>query len=330
MKNKMKIRKRILPFLLLLGVLFIFRYADQSEAAETRWVQKSGKYYLKSKSGKILKGWQEVNGKWYYLNPKTGVMKTGWLEKKGKWYYLSPASGAMLKGWVQVGSKWYYMNPSTGAMKKGWLQVRGKWYFLNTKSGAMQTGWVKHKGKDYYMKDTGVMAVAEVILIKGNYQCFSGNGDWLGNKSNAFASAYQKALDYLEKNTSYYMTKAEKLRTVFDLYRRFTEKNPWIPHYRGEDWVEKYANDCFDNRSSNCIGYGATFALMARALGYDNVYACNSLGHGWCEIDGMVYDPEWTLHRPGNFFGRPLRGGESQNYLGAISRTSGSLGWVKI
>ena len=35
---------------------------------------------------------------------------------------------------------------------------------------------------------------------------------------------------------------------------------------------------------------------MAKAIGYDNVYALNSTGHGWAEINDLIYDPEFSLH----------------------------------
>ena len=166
--------------------------------------------------------------------------------------------------------------------------------------------------------------------MEGKKQGFAGTGEWLGEKTPAFLTAYAKAAKYVREYTNDSMTKVEKLRACFDIFRGFVEKNPWIPHYRGEGWVEKYVNDCLDRKSSNCIGYGASFAMMARVIGYDNVYACNSTGHGWCEINDEVYDPEWTLHRSGNYFGRPLVPGESQDYLHAIRREEGSPGHIKI
>ena len=35
---------------------------------------------------------------------------------------------------------------------------------------------------------------------------------------------------------------------------------------------------------------------MAKGIGYTNVYGCNSGGHGWAEVNGLVYDPEWSMH----------------------------------
>ena len=85
-----------------------------------------------------------------------------------------------------------------------------------------------------------------------------------------------------------------------------------------------------DELDGDIAGRAAAFAYMAKFLGYTNVYGCNSGGHGWVEIDGKVYDPEWTQHRPGNYFGRELRQGDSPNYLGSVARTGNSWQYRKI
>lgn len=328
-------------------------------------------YYFGIKTGAMQTGWLQQNGKWYYFSPKTGAMRTGWLQQNGKWYFFNPKTGAMRTGWLQQSGKWYYFSPKTGAMRTGWLNDKGHWYFFETDSGAMKTGWLAlgsskylfHDGGDmavgwekvgedtffftesgaaafgwqtldkktYYFKDSGAMAVGEILVIGGKRQGFSGAGEWLGEKSDAFLNAYGKALTFVEENTDASMSKAEKLRKCFNQIRdTFHEKNPWIPHYTGMDWAEKYAYAGFDTKSGNCFTFGACMAFSARAIGYDNVYACSSGGHGWAEIGGEVYDPEWTKHAEGNYFGRPLVKGDSPNYMGAVTRTGSSWTYRKI
>ena len=36
--------------------------------------------------------------------------------------------------------------------------------------------------------------------------------------------------------------------------------------------------------------------ITPRRIGYKEVYACNSGGHGWAEVEGKYYDPEWDMH----------------------------------
>ena len=183
-------------------------------------------------------------------------------------------------------------------------------------------GWKVENGKSYYYKSNGVKAVMEVITIDGKQCGFNADGVYIGDKSNEYLTVYQKAINLVKEITNDSMTKEQKLRACFDIFRQFTEKNPWIPHDRSEGWVFRYANNCFDTRSGNCISYGVSFGFMAKALGYDNIYLCNSGGHGWAEIDGKVYDPEWTIHRPGNYFARSLNETDGPNYAGAINRNS--------
>ena len=318
----------------------------------TGWLEYEGNwYYFDAGTGAMRTGWLQQGKRWYYLSPATGRLRTGWLEYKGRWYYFDPVTGAMKTGWLEYKGDWYYFNGATGTMRTGWLEYRGNWYFFDGTTGIMQTGelakggkkyylrsggemavgWETLDGKKYYFKESGEMTVGEILTIDGKRQGFSGEGDWLGEKTGAFLDAYGKALNFVKENTDSSMTKEEKLRKCFNLFRdTFHEKNPWIPHYTGMDWAEKYAYACLDTKSGNCFSYGAGFAFVARAIGYDDVYACSSGGHGWAEIGGLVYDPEWTKHAEGNYFGRPLKSGDSPNYLGAVTRTGNHWTYRKI
>ena len=119
------------------------------------WKRVGDDWYLLNESGKLLNGWQNVDGNWYYMSPKNGKMLTGWQKVNKKWYYLGE-NGVMRSGWQQVGSKWYLLAGS-GAMKTGWQKVGSKWY-LFASSGEMKTGWQKLGGKWYYLNNSGAMA----------------------------------------------------------------------------------------------------------------------------------------------------------------------------
>ncbi len=95
------------------------------------------------------------------------------------------------------------------------------------------------------------------------------------------------------------MTKEEKAQAAFDYikehYLEGVRHNP--PYsYTKKDWPIVCANDLFVYGKGDCYSYGAAYAYMAKAIGYEEVYACNSGGHGWAEIDNRTYDPEWSLH----------------------------------
>jgi len=60
---------------------------------------------------------------------------------------------------------------------------------------------------------------------------------------------------------------------------------------------------------------------LAKAIGYEEVYACHDTGHGFIEIDGLVYDPEWSkTHFQYSFYGIPFNTPvELQNYSLALT-----------
>lgn len=124
------------------------------------WVKRWQLY----ENGKMLTGWQKVDGKWYYLDTKTGLMATGWLWDKSYngWFLLAP-SGEMLTGWQKVSGLWYYLYPTTtnstvkGKMATGWLKDNGKWYYLDPQKGYMYTGTHVIDGKTYTFGSDGTL-----------------------------------------------------------------------------------------------------------------------------------------------------------------------------
>ena len=108
-----------------------------------------------------------------------------------------------------------------------------------------------------------------------------------------------RALKAVAKCTNSGMSKQEKLRAAFDyLKTAYLEGVRHDPPYKELDWPIIYANDIFVYGKGDCFSYGAAFAYMGKALGCSDCYACNSGGHGWAEIEGLVYDPEWDMHHP--------------------------------
>ena len=130
-----------------------------------------------------------------------------------------------------------------------------------------------------------------------------------------------RAAKEVTKATNTSMTREQKLKACFDYVKgAYIEKNPRIPHYLGMDWPLVYADDMLIRGVGNCCSYGSTFAFMAKAIGYTEVYCCNSGGHGWAEIDGLVYDPEWSRHRHKySYYALSYDTKTDQNYKGAIA-----------
>ena len=110
-------------------------------------------------------------------------------------------------------------------------------------------------------------------------------------------NALFQAAKYVAKVTDTNMTHEQKLRACFDNIKNdFLEGVLQDPDFFTVEWPITYANDFFTTGRGDCYSYGASFAFMAKAIGYTEVYAMNSGGHGWAEVDGKYYDPEWDKH----------------------------------
>lgn len=106
----------------------------------------------------------------------------------------------------------------------------------------------------------------------------------------------EAARDAVRKCTRKGMTMEEKLYASFHYLKDNYLEGVRRDTYTGPDWPVVYAKDLLIDGKGDCYSYGAGFAYMAKAIGYEEVYACNSGGHGWTEIDGKLYDPEWATH----------------------------------
>ena len=126
------------------------------------------------------------------------------------------------------------------------------------------------------------------------------------------------------------MTKAQKLEACFNLLvNDYGEKNPFIPHYKEIDWPQVYANSIFDLEYGNCFSYAAGIAYLAKAIGYTEVYALNSGGHGFAEIDGLVYDPEWTKNHTFRYYALAYEASPDLNYKG-VRDASVNNAWMRV
>ena len=100
-------------------------------------------------------------------------------------------------------------------------------------------------------------------------------------------------------------------------------------YYNG--WHRAMALDVYDRATGSCFSYGAALAYYANAIGYGQCAAISSGGHGWAEIDGLVYDAEWSRHCGFDLFAIPYSasGGDipayssSRNYVVQIAPNTG-------
>lgn len=123
----------------------------------------------------------------------------------------------------------------------------------------------------------------------------------------------------VEACTNSSMTKEQKLKAAFDYIKKNYLEGVRRDLYKEMDWPVVYAKDLLIGGKGDCFSYGAAFAYMAKVIGYENVYACSSGGHGWAEIDGKIYDPEWSMHTPTySYFGMSYDEKCDVAYKGAI------------
>ena len=87
------------------------------------WESVGNIYRYRGKDGKIVIGWQQIDGSWYYFKDN-GDMATGVVDINGVKYCFDE-DGVMLTGWQQIGGKWYYLGDD-GAAKSGSQIIDGK------------------------------------------------------------------------------------------------------------------------------------------------------------------------------------------------------------
>ena len=133
---------------------------DVQAATTTGFRTVNGKTYY-YKSGKKVKGWLTLGSNKYFLNTKTGVLLKGWQRSsKGSMRYFDSRTGAMYKGFKKIGGNYYYFKPSTGYTVSGFVKTSSTVVrYFSSGSYTMATGWMKNsKGeKWYYTPSTGIM-----------------------------------------------------------------------------------------------------------------------------------------------------------------------------
>ena len=201
-----------------------------------------------------------------------------------------------------------------------WVGPTAKTARRCTVCGRMETGWQQVKNRTIYYKEDGAVPKGETLLeaeymgehatwylndgvLDRTYDgalAFEGT-DWLISDGRARPAETEedetlfRAYGEVAKATTPDMTPMEKLKACFVYCKQnYGESRARTPHYNGMDWPVIYANDMFVDGKGNCFSYAAAFAYMAKAVGYEDVYCCNSGGHGWAEVDGRVFDAEWS------------------------------------
>lgn len=196
----------------------------------------------------------------------------------------------------------YYYNQK-GKRAKGFTKIRWHYYYFDEK-GIQRFGWQKINGNYYYFR----MASA-----KKGYSVYNRtvNGIRLAKDGKAkVTSANREKLELMvranklmQSLTNNRMSREQKLRVAFNQARNGLRAYNRGSFVRSESWDVYYAKLAFDSGRADCYSFGAYFAYLANAVGF-RASCVSSGGHGWAEIDGKVYDPNWSLvDRAHDYFG---------------------------
>ena len=208
-------------------------------------------------------------------HPSAKKYVSTWRTVKGR-HYLYNKKGKKCTGITRFKNRWFYFD-SKGVERSGWQQVGNDYYFFR----------ISPKRKCAYM----------LTATKVNGIPLDSRGRARKSGSNLRKlKLLVTANKTMQQITTPDMTKSQKLRACFDYVRDHYRYFSWRNFVPKPDWEMDFAEDMFYRGGrGDCFSYGAAFAYLANAVGMKNVYAISSGGHGWAEIGGKIYDPDWAL-----------------------------------
>lgn len=198
-----------------------------------------------------------------------------WKTIKGRHYYYN-ARGKKIKGKVKIGSRYYFFDKN-GIQRYGWKKIKNNYYFFRISTGT--TG-------AYMLTSTTINGIALDA---------SGRASKSGSNLRKL-KLMTEANNIVEKISRPGMNKMQRLRASFDYVKKQYTYYCWREFRNTQDWEKDFAEDMFFRGGrGDCVSYAAAFAYLANAVGMKKVYVICSGGHGWAEIGGKVYDPDWAL-----------------------------------
>ncbi len=219
--------------------------------------------------------------------------------------------------------------PETSS-QRGLVTADGKSYFYDSQGVLQKNGIVGSDSDGWYYADSdGVidMGYCDGVSFDGaDWNVIEGKAAKVSGDSDAML---HHALQAVAKCTNSGMTRDEKLKSAFDYIKTaYLEGVRHDPPYQEMDWPVVYAEDIFVYGKGDCFSYGAAYAYMAKGIGCENVYACNSGGHGWAEVDGKFYDPEWDMHH--NEYNHFAVGPNDESDVGYTTSLMDGVEWMRI
>ena len=224
-----------------------------------------------AKSSSTVTNKKTHSGKGQASSSSSGTWKT----IKGRHYYYN-ARGKKIKGKVKIGSRYYFFDKN-GIQRYGWKKIKKNYYFFRISTGT--TG-------AYMLTSTTINGIALDA---------SGRASKSGSNLRKL-KLMTEANKIVEKISRPGMNKMQRLRASFDYVKKQYTYYCWREFRNTQDWEKDFAEDMFFRGGrGDCVSYAAAFAYLANAVGMKKVYVICSGGHGWAEIGGKVYDPDWAL-----------------------------------
>ena len=225
---------------------------------------------------------------------------TGLAENEDGWWYV--AAGHIDRGMTGLVSgrvngrdgDWYVLEGKVQLGFSGYIPAEDGTALLLIRGGctAPESSGILPDGKRFRHVENGRVDLTERRTYEADGARWVLMEGWAWPATDDRTRTLYDAMALLPELTTEDMTQEEKLQACFDYVKGHHEGVSRSPHLLSMEWPEVYAADIFGETGGNCCSFAAAFAYLARAVGYTEVYACNSGSHGWAEIDGFIYDPE--------------------------------------
>lgn len=291
-------------------------------------------FYMFDKSGKILTGWQFIDGKWRYADPysddpymytdglywindkeycfENGAMVVGTVYKYGRWV-TTDANGVVIEtkelgdGWTYTGSGYVYLEK--GESYIGWV---GDYYVHYGDMLYEQS--VEYNGEYYYLGADGR------YIRNGWYQTF--NGEYVYAKANGTLCCNEWLY---QGGKYYYFSNVQMARAgvywIDDEPNEFDEDGVWLGKIDEDDsdyvsmpdgWQKIGGKWYYYHANTRLIGtyyidgawyalYGENGAMLSNCLFegfYYDASGARAAYTGWKKIDGywIYFDEDYSVH----------------------------------
>ncbi len=159
---------------------------------------RGGRTYVSKADGSLITDFAKYKGNYYY-GTKDGYCKRGFQTYNKSYYYFQKKTGAAVKnGWVTIKDNQYYFRANGRAVRSTSYVIDGDKYFFNEK-GQVRKGGLTRIGDYYYLlgRKTGKMQVGSVKYGSYWYFCNTSKGEKRGR---VLTDAWKK----LDGNEYYY------------------------------------------------------------------------------------------------------------------------------